>query len=337
MCQKSIFVVCLTAMFSLLLFAGCGQDAPKNATPSDWPKGEKITMIIPFNAGGSADTMMRQINKYWEQELGSNIIIENREGAAGMVGATTFLKKPADGLTVFAGTQLYLSANIVLQNAQFKLDDFDIINFQQFDPITICVREDSPYKTFDDLVAAMKEKHGQLKWGTIYGGPLHLAGELLKDKLGVDFTTVNYDSGNGYRTALLGGHVDFVISNANGDRAIKGKARVLAVADTEKSPIWPDAPTLNEVLEKYGVDFPPLGSVRFIAVSSALKKNYPERYQRLVNTYKKAFESPEYQELLKNNGEIYVSHYYGPEESNKMNHDLHALVEKYKDRLKKTK
>ena len=298
---------------------------------ADWPKGVKLTCIVPWKAGGSADTMARQLFKYWEPELGTNIIVDNREGAATLVGTELFLKQPDDGAYMYIGTQMYMSAGVVLQGAKFSMDDFEVINFQQFDPITIAVHEESPYKTFQDLVDDIKARPGEVKCGLIYGGAPHLGAVVLKEKLGLDYKDVTYDSGNGYRTALLGQHVDFIVSNANGDRAIKGKARVLAVADDKRSPVWPDAPTFNEVL---GItDFPMLGSARFVAVRSGVRQKHPERFQKLVDTYKKAFENPEYVKFRESVGEDDVSSYRGPEASNRMNKELHALLEQYKSRI----
>lgn len=301
----------------------------------NWPKGKKITSIVPWKAGGSADTMARQLIKYWEPLLDTNIIVSNREGAATLLGTELFLKQPNDGSNIYIGTQMYMSAGIVLQDAKFSMDDFSVINFQQFDPATIAVHEESKHKTLQDLIDDIKARPGQVKCGLVYGGAPHLAVVALKEKLGLDYKDVTYDSGNGYRTALLGKHVDFVASNANGDRAIKGKARVLAVADTQRSSIWPDAPTFNEVLKIN--DFPRLGSARFIATHKEFKTKYPERFKKLVDTYKQAFENPEYVKLREANGEDSVSAYHGPEASDKMNKELHDLLVRYKDRINAAK
>ncbi|MDL2209671.1 tripartite tricarboxylate transporter substrate binding protein [Desulfovibrio sp. OttesenSCG-928-O18] len=301
----------------------------------NWPKGKKLTCIVPWKAGGSADTMARQLFKYWEPLLDANIIVSNREGAATLLGTELFLKQPKDGSYMYIGTQMYMSAGVVLQGAKFSMDDFEVINFQQFDPITVAVHEESKYKTFQDLVDDIKARPGEVKCGLIYGGAPHLGAVVLQERLGLNYKDVTYDSGNGYRTALLGKHVDFIMSNANGDRAIKGKARVLAVADDKRSPVWPDAPTFNEVLKIN--DFPKLGSARFVAVHKEFKAKYPDRFNKLVETYKQAFENPEYVKLRENNGEDAVSSYRGPEESNKMNKALHALLEQYKSRIDATK
>lgn len=330
----SIFI--LVGAILMLILAGCGSNdiSQPGSNTKEWPT-DKITAIIPFKAGGSADNMARGLIKYWEKEIGVPIIIENREGAATQVGCTMFSKMPADGNTILIGTQLYLSANEVLKDADYSIEDFDILNFQQVDPITITVHKDSPYHTLEDLIEDIKARPGELTWGTIYGGGMHLGGEILKDKIGLDFKTVNYDGGNAFRTALLGKQVDFVIGQANGDLAIKDNCRVLAVASKKRMDIWPDSPTFDEALAPYGIkNFPVLGSARYIAVHSKLKGEHPERYQKLLDTYKKAFDNPEYQEYLKTSGEAAVTDWYGPEESNNMNMEMHKLVTDYKDILK---
>ncbi|MDR1709086.1 MAG: tripartite tricarboxylate transporter substrate binding protein [Candidatus Accumulibacter sp.] len=324
--MRKSFIACTAALLAgLVAFT-----APARAA-DDWPKGKKLTCIVPFAAGGSADTMARQLFKYWEPLLDANIIVSNRDGATGLLGTELFLKQPKDGTHMLIGTQMYMSAGVVLQDAKFSMDDFAVINFQQFDPSAITVLEDSKYKTFQDLVDDIKARPGQVKVGIMAGGAPHLAAVVLKEKLGLDYRVVNYDSGNGYRTALLGKHVDFVMSNANGDRALKGKARILAVADDQRNKIWPDSPTFNEVL---GIkDFPKLGSARFIALHKEFKEKYPERFKKMVETYRQAFENPEYVKLRETSGEDSVSSYRGPEESDRMNHELHDLLERYKDRM----
>jgi tripartite-type tricarboxylate transporter receptor subunit TctC len=324
--MKRIFAITAAAMLIGLFVLGRSADAADN-----WPKGKKITCVVPWKAGGSADTMARQLIKFWEPLLDANIIVSNREGAATLLGTELFLKQPKDGSSMYIGTQMYMSAGAVLQGAKFSMDDFAVINFQQFDPITVAVHEDSKYKTFQDLIDDIKARPGQVKCGLVYGGAPHLGAVVLKERLNLDYKDVTYDSGNAYRTALLGKHVDFIMSNANGDRAIQGKARVLAVADDKRSPIWPDSPTFNEVLKIN--DFPKLGSARFVAMHKEFKQKYPARFDKLVATYKKAFEDPEYVKLRAANGEDSVSSYRGPEESDRMNHALHNLLAQYKQRI----
>lgn len=300
-----------------------------------WPT-DKITIVVPFGAGGSMDTVVRGIAPFLSEELGVDVAVENKKGASGQVGSTYFAKAtPDDGSYFFGGTQLYLSSNIVLQDADFSIDDYSMINFEQFDPITVTVHKDSPYQTFEELINAIKENPGELSLGTIYGGPLHLTGVLLEDKLDLDYRTVMYDGGGEMRNALLGQQVDFMIGNAKGDVAIADNARVLAIASDEPLSIWPDTPALNDALQPFGVKIPYVGSARFFAATTSFKEKHPELFDRFVEAYKNILESDEYQAHLEKTGAADVTKYRGPEASDKLNKELHQLLLDYKDKLKK--
>lgn len=303
----------------------------RQSSDENWPEGQKITFLVPSEAGGSMDILVRQLIGYWEKELGTEIVVDNRPGASTLVGAELFLKAPDDGSTVFAGIQILLSSGAVLQNANFTMNDFDALNYQQFDPVSVTVPADSPYKTFEDLVADIKARPGQVKCGLIFGSAPYLAGKIISERLGLNYAEVMYDGGTGYRTALLGHHIDFLLSNANGDRALGDNARVLAISGNKRLPFYPDTPTFNEILKID--DFPAIGSGRLIMVHPSLRQKYPKRYEKLLSTYKKAFESPEYAAHRKQIGEDVISGFYGPDESNKMNREVHELLVKYKDSI----
>ncbi len=271
--------------------------------------------------------MARRLVHYWEPELGTRITVKNIDGNATLDGTEYFLEQPDDGSTIYIGTQLYLSSCIILQDAEFTMEDFAIINIQQFDPVTIAVRADSPYATVQDLIRDIKERPGALKCGYVPGGAPHIASEFLRRRLGIDYEAVTFASGNGTRTALLGRDVDFIFSSATGDHAIEAGVHILAIGDTARSLLWPAAPTFNQFL---GVtDSPQLGSARFIAVRSSFREKYPERFERLVETYRNAFDNPEYTAFRQSTGEVNISSYWGPEESTRMNNALHILLELY--------
>lgn len=334
------FGLSIVSLILILIITACGNNNSNNTSDNidaedDWPEDE-ITLITPFDAGGSVDNMARGFAPYLEDELGTDIKIENKPGASGQIGSTEFVNSPDDGSTFFVGTQLYLSANIVLEDADFDIDDFSMINFEQFDPITITVPEDSPYETLDDLLDAIEEKPGELSYSTISGGALHLTGVILEDKLDIDIKPVFYDGGGEMRNALIGDQVDFMIGNATGDLAIEDKSRVLGIAsdDEEELDMYEDAEPINEVLnERDEEDIPYVGSARFIAAHSSFKEEHPELFDKFVDDYEKMFESDEYQEHLEEQGADIVSEFRGPEESDEMNQELHELVEEYKDDL----
>lgn len=335
--KKNLFT--LLILTTVLLIAACGNDNSGSEGDTDsgeesiaWPH-NNTTFILPFGAGGSLDTWMRNLSPYLEEELDTRISIDNREGAATQTGTTVFHEGPNDGSYLFAGTQLYFSATMVLQDADYDIDDFAMVNIEQFDPITITVPKDSKYETFEDLIEDIKENPGQISYSTVSGGPLHLTGVLLEDKLDIELNPVFYDGGSEMRNALLGDHVDFMIGNSNGDTAIEENVRVLATATDEVSEIWPDAEPINDALEQYDAEIPHVGSVRFIATHASFKEENPELFEELVTSYKNAYNAEDYQTHLKESGADLVSDFRGPEESDELNQELHDLIVEYEDEL----
>lgn len=322
-----------------LVLASCGGSDnstkdKKEEKVDKWPH-KNTTIILPFDAGGSLDSMMRVIAKGLEKELDTNIKIDNRPGAATQVGTTMFQNEKDDGSVLFGGTQLYLSASMLLQDADYDIEDFSMVNIEQFDPVTITVHKDSPYETFEELIEDAQDRPGEISYSTVHGGPLHLTGVLLEDKLDTEFKPVFYDGGGEMRNALLGEHVDFMIGNALGDKAIAENARVLAVESEEKMKLWPDAEPINNVLEKYDAEVPLIGSVRFLATHASFKEDDPELFDMLMDAYENVFESDEYQEYIKDNNAEEISEFRGPEESDELNQELHELLDEYKDQLDK--
>ncbi|MGG0670356.1 tripartite tricarboxylate transporter substrate binding protein [Lederbergia citrisecunda] len=334
--RRGIFLSMLLVLMLALVGCGSNENGSKAVASKKedgkWPH-RNTTLILPFDAGGSLDSMMRVIAKSLEKELDTKITIDNRPGAATQVGTTIFVNSKDDGSVLFGGTQLYLSASILLQDAGYDIDDFSMVNIEQFDPVTITVPKDSQFQTFGDLIEYASDNPGKLSYSTVHGGPLHLTGVLLEDKLGIQLNPVFYDGGGEMRNALLGNHVDFMIGNALGDNAIADNVRVLAVASDEVMDLWPDAEPINEALKPYNVEVPKVGSVRFLATHSSLKEKHPELFDQLSKAYQTVYESDEYQQFIKDNNAEAVSEYRGPEESDELNQSLHSLLNDYKDVL----
>ena len=220
-----------------------------------------------------------------------------------------------------------------MQGATYDITDFDLINMQQIDPTTITVLDTSPYNSIEDLIKAIQENPGKIKVGLTAGGAGSMLLGILTEAFDLDYKTIYYDSGNDFRTALMGGHIDFITGSANGDMGLGDQAKVLSVCGSERNAIWPDTPCFDEVYPDLKIPGS-LGSCRLFALQKGVKENYPERYEKLVETYKAAFENPEYQKFLESGGELAVSAYRGPEESNRLNLQLHELVVQYQDWLK---
>lgn len=295
-----------------------------------WLEGNTIFIVVPFKAGGSLDLMVRTFLPYWEQTSGAKFVVENRAGANTQIGTVYFFTKKSDMQTIYCGTQTYLSNNIINNNASFAIDDFALLNMQQIDPTTLTVLKNSSFANIQELIAAIKANPGKLKCGMTGGGAGAILLNILEKAYDLNFKTITYDSGNDFRTALLGGHVDFIAGSANGDLGLGDAGRALVVCGSERNKIWPDTPCTKEIWPELNIPSS-LGSCRFFSSSAMAAKEYPERFQALLETYQKAFANPEYQKVLANNGQLYVSAYHGPEESDQLNHILHELIVTNKD------
>lgn len=301
------------------------------ASAEGWPE-KNITMIVPFGAGGSIDRFARGLAQHWEARLdGVAVVVENRPGASGLLGAKTFLNAPADGHTIFVGIQPTLSMNVVVQNADFTLDDFAFVNFEQRDYGDIVVSAESRFDTLEDFVAEAKAKPGELSAAMILGGGTSLFGLALMQEMGLDVRQVTFDSGGALRTNMLGNHSDVTVSGAYGDSSLGDQVKVLAVASPEPFPGLDGAVSIAKAYPDLNV--PQIGDSRFIAVHAAFAKYQPEDFAALVESYKATFESDEYQAYLKETGTDVISGYMGPEASTALAGDMKAVVERFKDVL----
>ncbi|MAC79684.1 MAG: hypothetical protein CML66_16665 [Rhodobacteraceae bacterium] len=299
------------------------------AQAADWP-GRKITLIVPYSAGGSADRVARNIAPFLEKELGTSIVVENRPGASSQIGTTQFLARPADANTILLNAQPYFSASIALQGAPYTVDDLEVLNVHNVGNISITVKADSPYETFADLNDAIKANPGEISMGTVRGGASHLLALLLKDKLGWDNRVVTYDSGAPVRTAVLGGQINSSTNGAVSDAAMKPEVRSLALSTSNGISAFPDAPYINDVLAEYGVEVPEIGDVRFLAVKAGTKEAYPDRYQKLLDAYEAVMKNPDYQAILEEQGAAEETAFRGPEESTEIVKNMDELMQSYK-------
>lgn len=303
-----------------------------HAQQTTWPTSKTVRLIVPFSAGGSVDRFTRGLASHWEKTLdGTSLVVENRGGAGGLLGARTFVGAPKDGTVLFAGIQPTLSMNIVAHNPGFTLDDFEFVNIEQRDFSSITVRADSKYKTIEDLVNDIRANPGKIKLSMVPGSGTHLFGLAFVKALGLKPNIVTFDGGGAQRTDLLGGHSDAMVASAYGDMVLGDKVRVLAVSSHEPFPGWPNAVPITKAYPN--IKIPPIGDNRFIAVSKEFAQKNPKAFQALVDSYKKAFNNPEYQAYIAKQGSDIISAYRGPETSRQMSNELHEVVVEFKDAL----
>lgn len=247
----------------LLALAGAALAAPALAQ-SRYPD-RPIRLIVPWPPGGSADSQLRSMADLATKTLGQTVLVENRSGARGLLGAQALQQAQPDGYTL---SQHHLS--VLRHPFMTKARSWDPVN--DFTPIIgltgwlfgVVVRTDSPYKSWADYVAAAKAKPGHLTYSTSgIGTTNHLAMEDICNRLGLQMTHVPFRGSNEGVTALLGGQIDSVAdSSAWTPQVEAGQCRVLSVWTAERSKRFPDAPTLRElgidlvVTSPYGIAGP---------------------------------------------------------------------------------
>lgn len=293
-----------------------------------WPDGP-ITIVVPFNAGGSADRMARTLAEPLGKEMGTPVVVENRPGGSGGLGATHVARQPADGNTLLLMQATpYLANAILVGGAPVAWEDYSFLNAQWNDYAIVAVHRDSPYRTFTELVAAMR-RPGAVSSGIIYGNGGHLQTLLFMQALGIpedNVRFVTYDGGSPLRAALAGNQVDFEVLAAGGAKGIMENLRVLAVVNAA-NPDRMQAPLLNEAMAELGADPVAIigGNVSGLLVSSALKKKYPKRYTKLVSAYQAVVMKDTYRAAA---AKARVgADWVGPEDSQRLADDAYLALE----------
>jgi tripartite-type tricarboxylate transporter receptor subunit TctC len=237
---------------SLILGAVGGAAAlPRLTTAQDKYPSKVVTWICPYAAGGNADNRSRQIARLMGKDLGQTIIVDNKAGGGGNIGTDAIAKAKPDGYVIGMGNFAPLAVN----HALFKKVPFDALTdlvpvlLLERGPLILMVRNESPYKSVKDVVAAAKAAPGKLSYASGgIGGTHHLSGALFEHTAGIDMIHAPYKSGSAGATDLMGGQVDMMFEQMYAAMpSIKGgRLRALAITSKARSPLLPDIPTMAE-------------------------------------------------------------------------------------------
>ena len=236
------FILCATVLLGL---SGSGLSLAQDA----WPN-KPVRMVVPFAAGGSTDVIARLVGQKLSELWGQPVVIENRTGAGGNVGADVVAKSAADGYTL-----LMASGSVTINPALYKKMPFDtkkdlapITNVVQ-GPMLVVVKDDSPYKTLKDLITAAKNTPGAINFASAgVGSQVHLAAENFADAAGVELQHVPYrGEALGY-TDLAAGQVQMMVGNFAAASALVGPGRLRPLTVTSKTRMsqMPNVPTAHE-------------------------------------------------------------------------------------------
>ena len=210
-----------------------------------------IRLLVPFPPGGAVDAYARIVQTRLGEQQGQPLVIENRGGAGGMIGADLVAKAAPDGYTLLVGNIAALAMNVgVYASMPYDpLRDFTPVMHTVDVNYALVIHPAVPVKTVAELVAHAKTSPGKLSYGSAGAGSApHLATELLKQRAGIDIVHVPYKGGGPMVADLLGGQIQLAIGDqANLMPQVKaGKLRVLAVGSAKRSPIYPEVPTIAE-------------------------------------------------------------------------------------------
>jgi tripartite-type tricarboxylate transporter receptor subunit TctC len=232
----------LVFAFALLL--------PLTAGAETWPA-KPIRIIVPFPAGGPTDMLSRFLGERLTQSLGQQVIIDNRPGAGGNIGAEAVARAPSDGYTFLLASQgVYVTNNALFSKTGYEPQtDFAMVSLIAAVPNVIVVGANAPIKSIPDLIAFAKAHPGQATSGSGGNGSAgHLSLELLKTVAAVDIAHVPYRGSAPMLADLLGGQTTMAIDALNSALPYvqDGRLRAIAVTTTQRSSSLPDVPTVAE-------------------------------------------------------------------------------------------
>lgn len=209
-----------------------------------------VHLIVPFPAGGVTDLVGRIIAQRLSEGLGQPVVVENKGGGAGAIGAQAAARATPDGYTLFMGTATHAINATLMPNAGFDLlRDFAPVSLVATVPLLLAVHPSVPAKDVKELVAFAKSQKGRVNFASgSSGSASHLAGEMLKTGANIDITHVPYKGGGPALQDLLGGHVTLMFENMPSifPQVQRGKLRGLAVTGPKRSPAAPELPTMIE-------------------------------------------------------------------------------------------
>lgn len=306
--QKWPVALAVQTLAAITFVIGAAGMQPAQAQDT-WP-GKSIKLVVPYPAGGNADNTARLLATQLSSRLGQQVVVDNRPGGSGTIGAAAVAKSPADGYTLLLdATAFTVNPNLFAKLPYQPAKDFAPISLINQVPLLLVVSAASPLHSLADLTRAAEAEPGKLTYASAgNGGAQHLAGELFKQGAKVSLTHIPYRGGAPALTDLIGGQVDVMFSatTASGPFVKGGKLRALAITSAQRTEGWEQVPSLSssgipgfEVNEWNGL-FAPAGTpppvlqkleaeTRAIVASPEMKKRFAEMGVQGVGSSAKEF------------------------------------------------
>ncbi len=229
--------------------------APAIAAAQAFPS-KPVKMIVPFAAGGTTDVVARLLAQKLTESWGQTVIVENKAGAGGNIGADSVAKSPADGYTILMTSGSIVTANqYIYKNLTYDpAKDLVPITNLAAGPLLVAVHPSVPAKDIKEFIAYAKANPKKINFGSAgVGTQTHLAGESFAHAAGVDLVHVPYKGESAALTDLIGGQIQMVAPNLGGaiQHIKEGKIRALAVTSKDRASQVPDIPALSELIPGY--------------------------------------------------------------------------------------
>lgn len=245
----------------LVSFAAATVVAAPVALAQEYPN-KAITIVVPFTAGGGVDTIARLLAEKLRVTLKANIVVDNKAGGSGMIGALTVVKAAPDGYTLLLGSAGETAINSYVYKSKMQYNpsnDLAPVTLVTRVPNVLVVNPNFPAKKMEDLVAYAKKNPGKVTYSSSgVGNPQHLNGELLEELAGIHMVHIPYKGAAGQLIDVVSGNVDITFVSYTAARGFikDGKVNALAVTSAKRTSFAPDLPAIAEhkPLAKYQLE-----------------------------------------------------------------------------------
>ncbi len=232
---------------------------PGAALAADAYPSRTVTIINPWAAGGPSDSFIRPIAQELSTRLGQAVVIENKSGASGTIGASFVARAKPDGYTLFFShlNPIAIAPSLNPKPPYDPVKDFEPITLIASGPAVLVVRSDFPAKNLAEFVAYARANPGKVSYGSVgVGSNTHLAGSMLANAGNVEMVHVPYRGSANIQTDILGGQLSSAFVNLSGAMGLiqEGKLRPLAVSTLQRSSVLPDVPAVAETLPGFEVN-----------------------------------------------------------------------------------